>query len=119
MQATISNCQTGAVTESFPKLITFMQGGTMQESSASLAGFLRTSGHGVWSRGRGRTYSYALQFFRFNANNTYAGLVRARWQVQLDTIGNHYTATGAIEIFNPAGILVANLCGAETATRFE
>ncbi|MCA1622774.1 MAG: hypothetical protein LC778_03075 [Acidobacteria bacterium] len=119
VQTTVYNCQTGATLQTFPKMNTFMQGGTMQEFSAG-GSFLRGPAHGVWYHERGQSYSYALQFFRFNADGTYAGLTRARWQVNLDLTGNSYTAnTATIEIINPAGVVVNRLCATETATRFE
>ena len=118
VQVTIRNCEMGAAVATFPAMSTFMQGGTMQEFSAG-SSFLRGPGHGVWSHERGRRYSFAFQFFRFNADGTYAGLTRARRQVDLGLSRNSYTATAAIEVFNPAGVLVATACGTETATRFE
>jgi hypothetical protein len=47
VRVTILNCQTGAVISSFPTLNTFMQGGTMQETSAGVPPSLRSPGHGV------------------------------------------------------------------------
>ncbi len=118
VQVTILNCQTGAAVASFPAMNTFMRGGTMQEYSAG-SSFLRGPGHGVWKHERGNSYSFAFQFFRFNADGTYAGVTRARRQVQLNSLGNGYTATATIEVFNPAGVLIATPCATETATRFE
>lgn len=120
VQTKIFNCQTGATFEAFPKMNTFMQGGTSQEFSAGSAGFLRGPAHGVWYYEGGQYYSYALQFFRFNPDRTYAGLTRARWHVYLSPTGNSYTAnTITIEIINPAGVVVNTVCGSETGTRFE
>lgn len=117
-EVTIRNCQTGAAITTFPAMITFMHGGTMHEFSTG-SGLLRGPGHGVWSHESGRTFAYAFQFFRFNADGTYAGLTKARRQVALDRYGSAYTATATIEILNPAGALVGTACATETATRFE
>lgn len=124
VQVTIRNCQTGAALASFPSMNTFMRGGTMQEFSAGAAPLPRGPGHGVWSYQSGQNYSYAFQFFRFNADGTYAGVTRARRQVQLgssqfNSFGNSYEAVAAIEIFNAAGSLIATACATETAVRFE
>jgi len=116
---TIRNCQTGAAIVTFPAMNTFMQGGTMQEFSTGAAPLTRGPGHGVWRHQSGRRYSFAFQFFRFNADGTYAGLTRARRQVELSRSGDSYTASAAIEVFNTGGILVATACATETATRFE
>lgn len=118
-QVTIRNCQTGAALATFSAMNTFMRGGTMQEFSTGAAPLTRGPGHGVWSHTSGRNFTYAFQFFRFNADGTYAGLTRARRQVELSRFTTTYTATATIEIFNPAGTLVANGCATETAARFE
>ena len=124
VQVTVRNCQTNAALATFPAMNTFMRGGTMQEFSVGAAPLTRGPGHGVWSYQFGQNYSYAFQFFRFNADGSYAGVTRARRQVQLNSlqvnsVGNSYEATAAIEIFNAAGILIATACATETATRFE
>lgn len=118
VQVTILNCQTGATVATFPAMNTFMQGGTMQEFSAG-AGFLRGPGHGVWSYESGNRFSFAFQFFRFNADGSLAGVTRGRRQVEVSRFRNRYTATVSVEIYNPAGIQVGTACGTETAMRFE
>src|SRR5688572_3668214 len=101
VQATFVNCQTGAAIRSFPAMSTFMRGGTMQEFGIA-SGFLRGPGHGVWSQGRGQqNYNYVFQFFRFNADNTYAGKVVARADIRLNTSASAFTATSTIEFLSP------------------
>jgi len=117
-QVTIRNCETGAAIASFPAMNTFMRGGTMQEFSVG-SGLLRGPGHGVWNHQSGRRFSYAFQFFRFNADGTYAGLTRARRQVELSRSGNSYNASATIEIINTGGVVVATACATEVGTRFE
>ncbi len=117
VQVTIRNCQTNAALATFPAMNTFMQGGTMQEFSAG-SSFLRGPGHGVWNYEFGRQFAFAFQFFRFNADGTYAGVTKARRQVVLTT-DNSYNGNALIEIYNTGGILVATACATETATRFE
>ena len=119
IQVTRRHCQTGAAIVTFPAMNTFMQGGTMQEFSTGAAPLTRGPGHGVWNHQSGQRYSFAFQFFRFNADGTYAGLTRARRQVELSRFGNSYNASASVEIFNPGGVLVATACLTETATRFE
>lgn len=120
------NCQTGAAGNPFPRMNTFMQGGTMQEFAAAVAPSRRTPGHGVWSHSTERSFSYSLQFFRFNADGTFAGSVRERRQVEVDADGNAYTATGTGALFDANGnpVLDPNgnpvvTCATETAARFE
>ncbi len=118
-QVTLRNCATGQALGTFPTLNTFMQGGTLHHDSASVAPTTRGSGHGVWKHEGGQNFTFALQFFRFNADGTYAGLTIGRRQALLDATGNSYSATVTIEFYNPAGILVGTGCATETATRFE
>ncbi len=122
-QVTIRNCQTGEAIKTFAAMNTFMQGGTMQEYSVGAAPLTRGPGHGVWKHESGQQFTFAFQFFRFNADGTYAGLTKARRQVTLRRLRDGYTegylGTAAIEIFNAAGVLVGTACATETATRFE
>lgn len=119
VQVTVRNCQTGDAIRTFPRMNTFMRGGTMQEFSTAVAPSLRGPGQGVWSHLSQRRFSYALQFFRFNADGTFAGSVRERRNVKVSRFGSTYSATGTGEIFDANGNLIATACATETATRFE
>lgn len=124
-QVTVLNCQSGGAIRTFPRMNTFMQGGTMQEFSAAVAPSLRGPGHGVWSYLSERRFSnaiqfsYAVQFFRFNADGSFAGSVRERRNVEVSRFRNTYNATGTGEIFDANGTLILTTCSTETATRFE
>ena len=119
VQVTLQNCQTGEAIRTFLAMNTFMQGGTMQEFSVGAAPLPRGPGHGVWRHNSGTNYTFVFQFFRFNADGTYAGFTKAKRQVKLEFNGNYYTATSTIEVFAPNGIRVATACASEKATRFE
>ncbi len=119
VQTTIRNCQTGQAVATFAKMVTFMQGGTAQEDSVGSAPLSRSSAHGVWRYEGSQDFSYALQFFRFNADGTYGTLTKARWQVQMGNPADTYEASATIQVFNPVGVLIASACATETATRFE
>ncbi len=118
VQVTVFNCQTGAVLRTFPAMNTYMRGGTMQEFGIG-SGLLRGPGHGVWSNQSGRRFSSDFQFFRFNADGTFAGKQINRRQIEVSRFRNTYTGTATVEIFNPAGVLIATGCATESATRFE
>lgn len=119
VQMTTRNCQTGAALATFSKMITFMQGGTLQEDSTGSAPLPRASSHGVWKHEGEHNFSYANQFFRFNADGSYLSLIKARWEVEVDHSGDSYMGDAVIEIFNPNGVLIVTQCATETATRFE
>jgi len=119
IQVTRRDCQTGATLVSFPTMSTFMQGGTMHDYGIAMAPTGRGPSHGVWSHLSGRRYSNALQFFLFGADGTNTGRQIIRRQIELSRSGNEYTATGAVEVFNTGGTVVATICTTETGTRFE
>lgn len=117
VQTEITDCA-GNPTESFSKLLSIHAGGTANEVSNSLPPSQRTTAFGIWERlGRGE-FVYALRFFRFNPDGTFANTVQAKWTVLVDDEGDSYTANAAIRIVLPNQTVV-NLCGTETGTRME
>ena len=119
VQVTIRDCQTGAALVNFPAMITFNQGGTMQETANDAAPLLRLPGHGVWSHQRGRGYSAAFQFFRFNPDGTFAGRNIIKSTVNLRESGNEYATTDTVGVFDANDNLIVTACASSTATRFE
>lgn len=116
-QVTIRNCQTGTVMENFSKFVSFNAGGTAQEASSST--LFRSAGLGVWRRQDRDAFTYLLRFFRFNADGTPAGSVRAVWEVEVAQGSNSYEGEAMVQIIAPNGNVVATLCGTETATLVE
>jgi hypothetical protein len=114
---TVRNCQTGAAIRTFPRMNTFMQGGTMQEFAAAVAPSLRGPGQGVWSFLYDGSFTYALHFLRFNADGTFAGSVVEHRSVQVS--GDTYNATGTGEIYDANGNVVTATCATEAGSRFE
>lgn len=112
---TIRNCQTGVPIVSVPVLNTFNRGGTMMETSQSLA--TRSAGHGIWKRIRGHEYRSVFLFRRVNADGTNNGFQKVRriHVVDDDTL----TTEATFEIFDANGVLVATGCATEMATRLE
>ncbi len=112
---TIRNCATGLPIISVPVLNTFDRGGTMMETSQSLA--TRSAGHGIWKRTRGHEYISVFLFRRVNADGTNNGSQKVRRTHVLD--GDTLTTEATFEIFDPNGVLVSTGCATETATRLE
>ena len=76
VQVTVRDCQTGDPSPFipiFPAMITYNQGGTMQETDLGSPFLIRLPGHGVWGHTRGRQYSSAFQWLNFNFDRTPAG----------------------------------------------
>jgi hypothetical protein len=113
------NCATGEAIQTFAVMHTYMRGGTMSDWGAGSPPSLRSKGQGIWNYQSRRNYITAFQFFRFNADGTYAGKQVVREQIQLSSSGNSYNATATAQVFDAGGNVIANNCSTGTATRFE
>lgn len=119
---TSRDCETGtpiAFIPVFPAIITYDQGGTMQETDLGGPGLVRLPGHGVWERQSGRQYSAAFRFLQFNLDRTFAGTNVIRSAITLSHSGNEYTSTDTLEILDANGNVIVRGCATQTATRFE
>jgi hypothetical protein len=75
VEITDRDCQTGTVTGTIPALHTYLAGGSMLSDPAVPPAALRT-GHGVWERTGGLSFTNTVVFFRFNPmNGAFAGTV--------------------------------------------
>lgn len=119
VQVTRRNCQTGEAQVSFPTMSNFNRGGTMNDYGIAMAPLGRGPSFGVWNYQTGRRFTNNFQFFLFGADGATTGRQIIRRQIEVSRSGNEYTATGAVEVFNTAGTVIATICTTETATRFE
>jgi hypothetical protein len=113
------NCATGDAIQVFAVMHTYMRGGTMSDWGAGNPPSLRSNGQGIWHYESRRLYTTAFQFFRFNADGTFAGKQVVREEIQLSRDGNSYNATATAQVFDSSGNVIANNCSTGTATRFE
>jgi hypothetical protein len=115
------NCETGVPAPvAIRELSTFMDGGTMLNSTAGLSPALKTPGHGVWNHLYGDTYSFKFKILNFNATtNTFSGWTIVSHELVLNPEANAYTSAGTAEIYNTIGTLLNRLCSSTTGTRFE
>jgi len=112
---TFVDCTTGAVIRSFPTMNTFHRGGTMNETSRSMA--QRSPGHGEWKRVEGHEYSSVFKIFRSNADgsdNGYQIIYRAH-TLEDGTLNT----TAVFQNYNAAGAPTTGGCALETATRLQ
>ena len=119
VQVTRRNCQTGEAQVSFPTMSNFNRGGTMNDYGIAMAPSGRGTSFGVWNHQSGRRFTNNFQFFLFGADGITTGRQIIKRQIEVSRFGSTYTATGAVEVFNTAGTVVATVCTTETATRFE
>lgn len=118
-QGTRLNCQTGAVIGTFQAMLTFARGNTMWDAGTQISPALRSPSNGVWYYEGGQHYETAFQFFRFNADGTWAGRQIVRQEIELSRDGNSYTATATAQILDVNGIVIQNNCSRGIGTRFE
>ena len=119
VKITIRDCQSGMAFVSFPAMMTFNQGGTMQETANDRTPLLRLPGHGIWSYQGNRTFSRAFQFFRYNADGSYSGRNRIRGPIEVNRSGNSYTSTTSFEVLDPNDNVLDSGCATEVGTRFK
>ncbi len=113
------NCATGEAIQTFAVMHTYMRGGTMSDWGAGMPPSLRSNGQGIWDYQTRRQYTTAFQFFRFNADGTYAGKQVVRERIRLSLDGNSYRASATAQVFDAGGNVIANNCSTGTATRFQ
>ncbi len=112
---------TGVPMPTTPSMLTFMQGGTMQETGTRIAPSLRGPGHGVW-RSLAEfhpQYTATFQFFRFNADGTLAGRQIVIQQTTLSADGNSFTSSATAQVLDADGNVISNGCSNGVGTRFE
>jgi hypothetical protein len=122
VQVTARDCETGTpipFIPIFPAMMTYNQGGTMQETDLGGPFSVRLPGHGVWEHQNGRQYSTAFQFLNFTPDRTFVGKNVVRSAIRLGQDGNSYISTDTVEILNANGDVIDRGCATSTATRFE
>ena len=119
VQVTPYNCVTGVPATTTPSMLTFMRGGTMQETGSRIAPTLRAPGHGIWTYESRNHYTAKFQFFRFNADGTLAGRQIVTQQTTLSSDGNSFTSSATAQVLDVNGNIIANNCSNGAGTRFE
>ena len=122
VKVTARDCETGTpipFIPIFPAIMTYDQGGTMQETDLGGPVLVRLPGHGVWKRQNGREYSAAFRFLNFSPDRTFAGTNVIRSAITLSQSGDEYTTTDTLEILDAQGEVINRGCSTTTATRFE
>jgi hypothetical protein len=118
MQITLNDCAGHAI-RSFPTLVAFSSGGTLNEASDGTAPALQTGGKGVWSHTVDSTYAFRFKDFTFNTSNVLTGWVIISGETTVGATGNANAGPATVEIYNASGVLVATLCADAVGTRFD
>ena len=124
VQVTLRDCVTNAPRGTFTSLVTFHRGGTLSESTASLAYAIgqRTPGHGTWTQQGPETYlqrMIALILFDTPANLP----IFAGWQEVTHTIelldNQHFSSAGTNKFYRSDGTVYRTGCSTAVGQRFE
>jgi hypothetical protein len=118
MQITANDCA-GHVIRSFPTLVAFSAGGTLNEASGGTSPALQTGGKGVWSHTVDSTYAFRFKDFTFNSSYVLTGWSIITGETTVDETGNANAGPATVEIYNANGVLVATFCADAVGTRFE
>lgn len=115
-QVTNTDCN-GNILMAFRAFEAYHQGGTVTTTGNANSPALSSPGIGTWQRTGTRTFNAPFQFFTFNPDGSFAGIVKIAGQIDLSADGNSYTGTNTFAIYDPDGNLVFSGCGTEVATR--
>jgi hypothetical protein len=115
----ITDCQTGAVLETFASIASFNQGGTSVGSTAGRPQASRTPEHGVWRHIAGNRYEFKSKSFNFNPMGVAVGYVVLRHEITLNETADAYVSEGGVTIYLLNGTQVGSGCSTAIGTRFS
>jgi hypothetical protein len=113
---TITNCNTGAVLLTFKGEGLFHRGGGLTADN-SLPPSTRSTAFGQWRKQSAQGYTASFRFLRFNPDGSLAGSQRVQRTLTLSPDANSFTGTIAGQVLDNAGVVLAPVCGTESATR--
>jgi len=101
----------------FPGLVSFHEGGTMNEFASRASPAIRTTGFGSWEQ-TGRTrYKSRHTFMEFDANGALWRTMVINSNIHLANGADHYDAIARLELTDISGN-VLNFCATIDAARF-
>jgi hypothetical protein len=100
-----ADCQTGEPSGPVIRaLYSFHQGGTMtEENTDPIEGPYRNTGHGIWKRNLGGTYSAVYMHYGYLPDNTHLVTVKVKSTITLDRNLGSFTQNGTFEVFDSQG----------------
>ena len=121
---TITDCQTQAVIATFPSMEIYVRGGgyigfgAVQKSDQV--------GMGAWRHVGGRNYIAEYQFFGYAPPPVGAPdgapdgtMLKISAAIRLSADGTSFTSSQTADLLDPAGNVVARICGSRHATRLQ
>jgi heme A synthase len=118
VQATITNCNTGATVASFQAMHKYESGGTGQivpsSSPTALSAHMM-----IWNHVANNDYAMSAKMYRFDGAGNYIGWIVLSNEISINEAADDYHGTGLAEIYNSAGALVGMTCPILVGTRFS
>ena len=114
-QLTLTNCH-GFTIRQLKAREMFMRGGTLASVDNSTQPG-NGPGFGTWQYVGGYNFAAPFEFYQFNPDGTFAGVVKVSRTITVGTDLNSYTSSVAVSAYAPDGHLLFNACGTEAATR--
>jgi hypothetical protein len=111
---TVRSCETGEVIRNVRAVNLYVHDGSLLETSSNSR---RSSSVGTWRRLRDDTYTAMFEFFRYNADGSFATWARVRRTIELSEDGTQFVSTGTVEDFDAQNVRVSVGCTTETAVR--
>lgn len=114
---TLKDCTSTAVLRTFKGLTMFHRNGSLNADNSAPT-TTRGTAFGNWRRGAAAgSYTASFVFFRFNADGSYAGSQKVARTFSIGADNNSLTGTLEGALLDPAGAVVAPVCGSEIAAR--
>jgi hypothetical protein len=104
---------------SFRAMNMYMLGGQFEEFGVGTPVGQRGPGMGVWQGEGRRRYGSLLEFFRFNADGTFAGTQKVTRTIELSEGKDTFISSASIQILDINGQLIQSGYATESATRFK
>ena len=103
----------------FPGLISYHEGGTLNEFASRSSPSIRSTGFGAWERTGKNKYVARYTFMEFDAEGALWRTMVIRSEIKLDRKGENYTAVNRLELTDHNSGSVMKICGTVEGARFE
>ena len=113
---TVRSCETGEVIRRVRAVNLYIRDGSMTETSSNSA---RSSSVGTWRHLHDNTYTSMFEFFRYNADGSFATTARVLRTIELSEDGTQFVSRGTVEDFNAQNVRVSVGCSTEAAVRAQ
>jgi hypothetical protein len=102
----------------FPGLVTFHEGGTMNEFASRAPSSVRSTGFGSWKQTGEHRYKARHTFMEFDSNGLLARTMVIDSRIRLNSKGSKYKAVGRLELTDVSGNVLVNAFEKKTTPAF-